>query len=70
MLLQYESKPKRNQVVNRELLGQDIELYPGKFGFCETMYRCLIDCFTSPSENVKDQKTMIVKSRKKTPSLL
>ena len=54
MLLQYESKPKRNQVVNRELLGQDIELYPGKFGFCETMYRCLIDCFTSPSENVKD----------------
>ena len=52
LLMDFENKSKRAKQTNHSLLSQELELKRGRIGWCETFYRCLLDCITcSTKEN-------------------
>lgn len=69
--MEYENYSKKGRGVDKglnvALLKQKIELEPGKVGWCESIYRCMLDCVTCGGfGGLEDAK----KSRKKIASKL
>jgi hypothetical protein len=46
LLMDFENKSKREKQTNHNLLSQELELRRGRIGWCETFYKCLLDCIT------------------------
>jgi hypothetical protein len=64
MLMEYEGS-KKAQHIEKEKLNQDIDLVPGKISLCESIYRCLFDCFRGGvSDSEIDEKVKKIRSKR------
>lgn len=57
LLMEYENRSKRERTVNTEL-AKEIVLARSKHGWCESLYKCLLDCLTCGGERTAPRKKL------------